>query len=197
MIDISYYEVNKSKDNTFYDTNIDNYSIHANQIIDLPTFFWFDYWEWFDITHCLGTLIWIKKIFLHRDCYSSQIYSKTDWNLLKLKFFDWLFQRKLKNLAKKLSDFDKNLTTKKTICGDLLVKISSKSDNFLAKFLLWNAKGWCDEKNFCRKIFCFEKKFDGTNLKLVTLWIQKLVFSSMILCWVIKINFWRHISTDF
>ena len=36
---------------------------------------------------------------------------------------------------------DKNLTTQKTICGDVLVKISSKSDNFLAKFLLWNAKG--------------------------------------------------------
>ena len=49
--------------------------------------------------------------------------------------------RKFKNLAKKLSDFDKNLTTQKTICVDLLVKISSKSDNFLAKFLLWNAKG--------------------------------------------------------
>ena len=44
--------------------------------------------------------------------------------------------RKFKNLAKKLSDFDKNLTTQKTICVDLLVKISSKSDNFLAKFLL-------------------------------------------------------------
>ena len=52
--------------------------------------------------------------------------------------------RKFKNLAKRLSDFDKNLTTHKTICVDLLVKISSKSDNFLAKFLLWNAKGWCD-----------------------------------------------------
>ena len=49
--------------------------------------------------------------------------------------------RKFKNLAKKLSDFDKNLTTQKTICVDLLVKISSKSDNFLAKFLLWNVKG--------------------------------------------------------
>ena len=49
--------------------------------------------------------------------------------------------RKLKNLAKKLSDFDKNLTTQKTICVDLLVKISSESDKFLAKFLLWNVKG--------------------------------------------------------
>ena len=31
--------------------------------------------------------------------------------------------RKFKNLAKKLSDFDKNLTTQKTICVDLLVEI--------------------------------------------------------------------------
>ena len=38
-------------------------------------------------------------------------------------------------MAKKLCDFDKNLTTEKTICVDLLVKILSKSDNFLAKFL--------------------------------------------------------------
>ena len=38
-------------------------------------------------------------------------------------------------MAKKLSDFDKNLTAQKTICVDLLVKISSKSDNFLARFL--------------------------------------------------------------
>ena len=89
----------------------------------------------------VGSLTWIKKSSLHRDCYSSQIYAKTDWNSSKLKSFDWLFLSKFKNLAKKLSDFDKNLTTKKTICVDLLVKISSKSDNFLAKFLLWNVKG--------------------------------------------------------
>ena len=51
--------------------------------------------------------------------YSSQINAKPEWNLSKLKFFDELFLRKFKNLAKKLSDFDKNLTTKKTICVDL------------------------------------------------------------------------------
>ena len=28
--------------------------------------------------HCLGSLTWIKKSSLHRDCYSSQIYAKTD-----------------------------------------------------------------------------------------------------------------------
>ena len=97
-----------------------------------------------------------KKKYLSRDHYSSQIYAKPEWNLSKLKFFDELFKRKFKNLAKKLSDFDKNLITKKTICVDLLVKISdfdeiltskstqmvflvvkfsSRSDNFLAKFL--------------------------------------------------------------
>ena len=42
--------------------------------------------------------------------------------------------RKFKNLAKKLSDFDKNLTTKKTICADLLFKISSKSNNFFRRY---------------------------------------------------------------
>ena len=30
------------------------------------------------MSHCLRSLIWIKKIFLHRDCYCSQIYSKPD-----------------------------------------------------------------------------------------------------------------------
>ena len=92
-------------------------------------------------SHCLRSLTWIKKSILSRDCYSSQINAKPEWNLSKLKFFDELFLRKLKNLAKKLSDFDKNLTTQKTICVDLLVKISSKSANFMVKFLLWNAKG--------------------------------------------------------
>ena len=80
-------------------------------------------------------------MFWYGDYYRSQIYAFPDWNLSKLNFFDWGLKRKFKNLAKKLSDFDKNLTTKKTICVDLLVKISSKSDNYLAKFLLWNAKG--------------------------------------------------------
>ena len=47
------------------------------------------------IPHCLGSLIWIKKSILSRDCYSSQNYAKPDWNLPKLKFFDWLFKRKL------------------------------------------------------------------------------------------------------
>ena len=46
-------------------------------------------------SHCLGSLIWIKKSILSRDCYSSQIYTKTEWNLLKLKSFNWLFNRKL------------------------------------------------------------------------------------------------------
>ena len=74
-------------------------------------------------------------------CYPDLDYPWANQNLIKWKYSDALSLRKFKNLAKKLSDFDKNLTTKKTIFVDLLVKISSKSDNFLAKFLLWNVKG--------------------------------------------------------
>ena len=54
---------------------------------------------------------------------------------IEIKYYTDGPLRYFKNLAKKLSDFDKNLTTQKTICVDLLVKISSKSDNFSAKFL--------------------------------------------------------------
>ena len=63
------------------------------------------------------------------------LFMPVEKNLFR-KFFIGGPSRKFKNLAKKLSDFGKNLTTQKTICVDLLVKISSKSDNFLAKFLL-------------------------------------------------------------
>ena len=74
-------------------------------------------------------------------CYPDLDYPWANQNLIKWKYSDALSLRKFKNLAEKLSDSDKNLITKKTICVDLLVKISSKSDNFLAKFLLWNVKG--------------------------------------------------------
>ena len=114
-------------------------------------------------SHCLGTLAWRKKMFWYGDYYRSQIYAFPDWNLSKLKFFNQGLRRKFKNLAKKLSDFDKNLTTQKTICVDLLVKISSKSNNFLAKFLLWNAKGQCDKQNFCCKNFDIDKWLYDAN----------------------------------
>ena len=33
------------------------------------------------VSHCLGSLTWIKKSSLSRDHISDQIYAKTDWNL--------------------------------------------------------------------------------------------------------------------
>ena len=72
-------------------------------------------------THTLsGNPCLEKKMFWYGDYYRSQINAKPEWNLSKLKFFNELFLRKFKNLAKKLSDFDKNLTAQKTICVALI-----------------------------------------------------------------------------
>ena len=46
-----------------------------------------------------------------------------------------------KNLAKKLSDFDEILASKSTQMVFWVVTFSSKSDNFLAKFLNYLKKG--------------------------------------------------------
>ena len=80
------------------------------------------------------------------------LFMQVEKNLFR-KFFIGGPSRKFKNLAKKLSDFDKNLTTQKIICVDLLVKISSKSDNFLAKFCCGTRRGSVTNKIFAAKIF--------------------------------------------
>ena len=92
-------------------------------------------------SHCLRSLTWIKKSIWSRDCYSSQINAKPEWNLSKLKFFDELFLRKFKNLAKKLSDFDKNFIKIRQFFGQTFV-VEREGVEWRTKFLLQNFLFW-------------------------------------------------------
>ena len=108
-----------------------------HKIIPLKTNFW---------THTVTYLKFVPSNFLSKQ------------KILQQKFCSshYPFTFHNKNLAKKLSDFDEILTSKSTQMVFLVVKLLSKSDNFLAQCLLWNA-------NFHHMIIYLNQNFCSKN----------------------------------